>query len=135
MSIKRTVGMYPTFGRSGAVTRASHYCAGCGHGIVHKLITEALKDYSKKTIRRAYESLDEFLNLWNAAERKQNVLEARLAERGLLHAYESTKKALQKIDDAQGYLDPEDEERLLKLATAYAAMDDVLHSMIRECRE
>ena len=71
----------------------------------------------------------------NAAERKQNVLEARLAERGLLHAYESTKKALQKIDDAQGYLDPEDEERLLKLATAYAAMDDVLHSMIRECRE
>ena len=45
MSIKRTVGMYPTFDRSGAVVRSSHYCAGCGHGIVHKLITEALVDF------------------------------------------------------------------------------------------
>ncbi|MEI8242941.1 MAG: 2-oxoacid:acceptor oxidoreductase family protein [bacterium] len=44
MSTKRTVGMYPTFDRSGAATRSSHYCAGCGHGILHKLITEALVD-------------------------------------------------------------------------------------------
>jgi len=42
MSIKRTVGMFDTFDRSGAATRSSHYCAGCGHGILHKLITEAL---------------------------------------------------------------------------------------------
>jgi 2-oxoisovalerate ferredoxin oxidoreductase beta subunit len=42
MSIKRTLGMFETFDRSGAVTRSSHYCAGCGHGILHKLITEAL---------------------------------------------------------------------------------------------
>ena len=40
-----------------------------------KLITAALKDYSRKTIRKAYESLDEFLSLWNAAERKQVLLE------------------------------------------------------------
>ena len=42
MSTKRTVGMFATFDRSGAATRSSHYCAGCGHGILHKLITEAL---------------------------------------------------------------------------------------------
>ena len=42
MSIKRTVGMFETFDRSGTATRSSHYCAGCGHGILHKLITEAL---------------------------------------------------------------------------------------------
>jgi 2-oxoisovalerate ferredoxin oxidoreductase beta subunit len=40
----KTVGMYDTFSRTGKPTRASHYCAGCGHGILHKLITEALVD-------------------------------------------------------------------------------------------
>ena len=44
MAVKKTVGMYPTFDRSGTSTRASHYCAGCGHGIIHKLITEAVTD-------------------------------------------------------------------------------------------
>lgn len=42
MSSKRTVGMFASFDRSGMATRSSHYCAGCGHGILHKLITEAL---------------------------------------------------------------------------------------------
>ena len=42
MSNKRTVGMFDSFDRSGTATRSSHYCAGCGHGILHKLITEAL---------------------------------------------------------------------------------------------
>ncbi|MBQ7191067.1 MAG: 2-oxoacid:acceptor oxidoreductase family protein [Kiritimatiellae bacterium] len=36
--------MYPVFSRSGKETRATHYCAGCGHGIIHKLITEAMVD-------------------------------------------------------------------------------------------
>jgi len=44
MGVKKTTGMYPTFDRSGAPTRASHYCAGCGHGIIHKLIAEAVAD-------------------------------------------------------------------------------------------
>lgn len=44
MSTKRTVGMFASFDRSGTATRSSHYCAGCGHGILHKLITEALVD-------------------------------------------------------------------------------------------
>ena len=38
----KTVGMYETFDRSGKHTRATHYCAGCGPGIVHKLVTEAM---------------------------------------------------------------------------------------------
>jgi 2-oxoisovalerate ferredoxin oxidoreductase beta subunit len=41
---KRTVGMYESFLRSGRETRATHYCAGCGHGIIHKLIAEALSE-------------------------------------------------------------------------------------------
>jgi len=40
-----------------------------------KLITESLKDYSRKTVRQAYASLDAFLTVWNDAERKQAILE------------------------------------------------------------
>ncbi len=40
-----TKGMYPTFPRKGgSAPRASHYCAGCGHGVIHKLISEAYHD-------------------------------------------------------------------------------------------
>jgi len=44
MTKKQTVGMYENFSRSGRDTRATHYCAGCGHGIINKLIAEALAD-------------------------------------------------------------------------------------------
>ena len=44
MNIKKSVGFYDTFDRSGSATRDTHYCAGCGHGILHKLICEALVD-------------------------------------------------------------------------------------------
>ncbi|MDE2589545.1 MAG: restriction endonuclease, partial [Patescibacteria group bacterium] len=40
-----------------------------------KLITESLKDYSKKSILRKYASLDEFLNSWNSAEKKKAIIE------------------------------------------------------------
>lgn len=33
-------GMYARFPRSGKDTRVTHYCPGCGHGIVNKLIAE-----------------------------------------------------------------------------------------------
>ena len=36
--------MYESFGRSGRATRSTHYCAGCGHGIIHKLIAEAMHE-------------------------------------------------------------------------------------------
>jgi type I restriction enzyme R subunit len=39
-----------------------------------KLITESLKDYTRKTLRKAYASLNAFLNAWNDAERKQAIL-------------------------------------------------------------
>jgi len=40
-----------------------------------KLITESLKDFTRKTVRKAYTSLDAFLNAWNDAERKQAIVE------------------------------------------------------------
>jgi type I restriction enzyme R subunit len=40
-----------------------------------KLITESLKDYTRKTVRKAYTSLNAFLNVWNSAERKQVIVE------------------------------------------------------------
>ncbi len=47
-----------------------------------KLITESLKDYSRKNVRQAYASLDAFLTVWNRAERKQAILEE-LAAKGV----------------------------------------------------
>jgi 2-oxoisovalerate ferredoxin oxidoreductase beta subunit len=44
MTKKQTLGMYGNFSRSGRDTRATHYCAGCGHGIISKLIAEALAE-------------------------------------------------------------------------------------------
>ena len=47
-----------------------------------KLITESLKDYSRKTVREEFASLDDFLTVWNDAERKQVILEE-LASKGV----------------------------------------------------
>ena len=48
-----------------------------------KLVTESLRDFSRKAIRAHYASLDQFLKRWNGAERKEAVI-AELAEEGLL---------------------------------------------------
>lgn len=40
-----------------------------------KLITESLKDYTRKAVRKTFASLDVFLNAWNDADRKQAVIE------------------------------------------------------------
>jgi type I restriction enzyme R subunit len=40
-----------------------------------RLITESLKDYSRKAVRKHYASLNAFLNAWNDAERKQTILD------------------------------------------------------------
>ncbi len=47
-----------------------------------KLITESLRDYSRKALRQAYASLDEFLACWNDAEKKQAILQE-LAAKGV----------------------------------------------------
>lgn len=44
MGIKKAQGFYETFDRSGTPTRDTHYCPGCGHGIIHKLLCEAMHD-------------------------------------------------------------------------------------------
>jgi type I restriction enzyme R subunit len=48
-----------------------------------KLITESLKDYTKKAVRKEYQSLDDFLLRWKGAEKKQAVI-AELEEQGIL---------------------------------------------------
>ncbi len=43
--IGRPAGLYSEFPRKGgAAPTATHYCPGCGHGILHKLIGEAMGD-------------------------------------------------------------------------------------------
>lgn len=41
-----------------------------------KLITESLKDYSRKNILDTYASLDDFLNDWNHIDQKLMVVSA-----------------------------------------------------------
>ena len=45
-----------------------------------KLVTESLRDFTRKALRRRFASLDDFLNRWNAAERKQAILDEMAAE-------------------------------------------------------
>jgi len=47
-----------------------------------KLMTESLTGYTRKAVRKSYASLDDFLNTWNAADRKQAVIEE-LASQGI----------------------------------------------------
>jgi len=48
-----------------------------------KLVTESLRDYSRKTVRQCYSSLDQFLRRWRSEERKELIIDE-LAEEGLL---------------------------------------------------
>jgi len=45
-----------------------------------KLVTESLRDFTKKRLKKHFASLDDFLTQWNAAERKQAVIEELAAE-------------------------------------------------------
>lgn len=46
------------------------------------LVTESLRDYTRRNILGAYEDLDHFLKAWNEEERKQAIIDA-LAEEGV----------------------------------------------------
>jgi type I restriction enzyme R subunit len=48
-----------------------------------KLVTESLRDYSRRTVREHYASLDAFLRRWRGEERKATITQE-LAEEGLL---------------------------------------------------
>jgi len=47
-----------------------------------RLITESLKDYSKKNINKSFTSLDDFLVRWNSADKKRAIVEE-LEEQGV----------------------------------------------------
>ncbi|GAB6091394.1 DEAD/DEAH box helicase family protein [Spirochaeta dissipatitropha] len=47
-----------------------------------KLITESLRDYTRKKVQEQYASLHDFLNGWNSATRKQTIIDE-LAENGI----------------------------------------------------
>ena len=64
-----------------------------------KLVTESFKDYTRKTIQKQFTSLDEFTRKWNAAERKQTIIDE-LANEGVIW------QALE--DDISKDLDPFD---------------------------
>ena len=46
------------------------------------LVSVSLKDYSRQNLKKTYGSLDEFLTIWNKADRKEAVI-AELAEKGI----------------------------------------------------
>jgi type I restriction enzyme R subunit len=48
-----------------------------------RLVTESLRDYSKKTLRRRFASIDQFLRRWNGVERKAAIIEE-LEKEGML---------------------------------------------------
>ncbi len=45
-----------------------------------KLVTESLRDFTKKALRKRFASLDDFLKRWKAAERKQAIIKELEAE-------------------------------------------------------
>lgn len=40
-----------------------------------KIITESIRDYTKKSVSEKFKSLDDFLNRWNASEQKKAIIE------------------------------------------------------------
>jgi type I restriction enzyme R subunit len=51
-------------------------------GVDGKIITESLKDYTKKSVTKRYQSLDDFLNRWSAEDKKKTIIEE-LEEQGI----------------------------------------------------
>ncbi|MEW5976117.1 MAG: 2-oxoacid:acceptor oxidoreductase family protein [Acidobacteriota bacterium] len=42
---RRPLGFYPEFLRKSGDPHTTHYCPGCGHGVIHKFIAEAIEDF------------------------------------------------------------------------------------------
>jgi type I restriction enzyme R subunit len=69
---------------SGSEKRAKVYVDGVGATIVAerveyldedgKLVTESLRDFTRKALKKRFASLDDFLQRWNAAKRKQAII-------------------------------------------------------------
>jgi type I restriction enzyme, R subunit len=50
-----------------------------------KLITESLKDFSKKSIKKEYSSLNNFIQKWNGADKKSAIIDELINQGVLLH--------------------------------------------------
>jgi len=61
-----------------------------------KLITSSLKDYTKQKVHQKFSSLDDFLNKWNSANKKEAIIKE-LEELGII--YENFKEAIGKDMD------------------------------------
>lgn len=89
-----------------AEPRPKHYVNGVNVAVLNeriqymdgngKLITGSLKDYTKQKVREQYQSLDDFLNKWNQADKKQAIIEE-LTEQGIV--FEDLKEAINKEMD------------------------------------
>jgi hypothetical protein len=44
IKLDKPESFYKTFERKGAGQETTHYCPGCGHGTIHKLVAEAVDD-------------------------------------------------------------------------------------------
>ena len=63
------------------------------------LITESLKDYTKRNLLKTYRSLDEFLSHWNSAEKKKTLIDELEAQGVILeNLREEIKKDLDLFD-------------------------------------
>lgn len=64
-----------------------------------KLITESIKDYTRKTVNKHYRSLDEFLLYWNSSDKKQVIIKE-LEEQGVIFEalYEDVGRDLDPFD-------------------------------------
>lgn len=89
-----------------AEPRAKYYVNGVNVAVLNeriqymdgngKLITGSLKDYTKQKVREQYQSLDDFLNKWTQAEKKQAIIEE-LTEQGIV--FENLKDDINKEMD------------------------------------
>jgi type I restriction enzyme R subunit len=55
-----------------------------------KIVTESIKDFTRKTVRKKFALFDDFLNTWSKAEQKQAVIEELETQGLLLGALEET---------------------------------------------
>jgi type I restriction enzyme R subunit len=79
-----------TAGQEGSGPRKKIYVDGVSATIVAerveyldehgRLVTESLRDFTKKALRKRFSSLDDFLKRWKGAERKQAIIEELEAE-------------------------------------------------------
>jgi type I restriction enzyme R subunit len=63
-----------------------------------KLVTESLRDYSKRNIKEEFADLNEFLRRWNSEERKEAIIDE-LKEHGVILDALREETGLQEVDD------------------------------------